>query len=102
MKEKIIVLLTEINPYEELDETMNLIDTHFLDSMGILILIDKIEEAFDVEIDIEKLNKNDRNLTQYYVSDYFGVMPDYSILDQSFEEYFFEGTGGLEWQKYCM
>ena len=42
------------------------------------------------------LNKNDRNLTQYYVSDYFGVMPDYSILDQSFEEYFFEGTGGLE------
>ena len=36
------------------------------------------------------LNKNDRNLTQYYVNDYFGVMPDYSILDQSFEEYFFE------------
>ena len=42
------------------------------------------------------LNKNDRNLTQYYVNDYFGVMPDYSILDQSFEEYFFEDTGELK------
>lgn len=37
----------------------------------------------------ELLNKNDRNLTQYYINDYFGVMPDYSVLDQPFEDYFF-------------
>ena len=36
------------------------------------------------------LNKNDRNLTQYYINDYFGVMPDYSVLDQSFEDFFFD------------
>ena len=34
----------------------------------------------------EKLNKNDRNLRNYYENDYFGVLPDYSVLDTLFEE----------------
>ena len=34
----------------------------------------------------EKLNKNDRNLRNYYENDYFGILPDYSVLDELFEE----------------
>lgn len=33
----------------------------------------------------DKINKNDRNLLQYYRNDYFGVLPDYSILDNYFD-----------------
>lgn len=33
----------------------------------------------------DKINKNDRNLLQYYRNDYFGVLPDYSALDEYFE-----------------
>lgn len=35
----------------------------------------------------DKLNKNDRNIRNYYENDYFGVLPDYSMLDSYFEEY---------------
>lgn len=34
----------------------------------------------------EIMNKNDRNLSTYYENDYFGVLPDYSLLDSLFEE----------------
>lgn len=33
----------------------------------------------------DKLNKNDRNLRNYYENDYFDVIPDYSVLDELFE-----------------
>ena len=33
----------------------------------------------------EKMCKNDRNLRNYYENDYFGVLPDYSTLDETFE-----------------
>lgn len=32
------------------------------------------------------LNKNDRNLRNYYENDYFGVLPDYTVMDKIFEE----------------
>ncbi len=32
-----------------------------------------------------RLNKNDRSLRGYYENDYFGILPDYSILDKFFE-----------------
>ena len=35
----------------------------------------------------DKLNKNDRNIRNYYENDYFGVLPDYSMLDDYFEEW---------------
>lgn len=34
----------------------------------------------------DKLNKNDRNIRNYYENDYFNVLPDYSMLDDYFEE----------------
>jgi ABC-type oligopeptide transport system ATPase subunit len=33
----------------------------------------------------EKMCKNDRNLRSYYENDYFGVLPEYSTLDEIFE-----------------
>ena len=32
------------------------------------------------------LNKNDRNISSYYVNDYFGVLPNYSVMDNFFED----------------
>jgi ABC-type oligopeptide transport system ATPase subunit len=34
----------------------------------------------------DKINKNDRNLRNYYENDYFGTLPDYSFLDELFED----------------
>lgn len=34
------------------------------------------------------LNKNDRNLSTYYANDYFGVLPNYSVMDSFFEKIF--------------
>jgi len=34
----------------------------------------------------EKINKNDRNLRGYYENDYFGILPDYSLMDSLFEK----------------
>ncbi|WP_196600494.1 AAA family ATPase [Pectinatus frisingensis] len=34
----------------------------------------------------EKFNKNDRNIRSYYENDFFGVIPDYSDMDEIFEE----------------
>ena len=33
------------------------------------------------------LNKNDRSLRSYYENDRFGTLPDYTVMDQFFEEY---------------
>ena len=32
-----------------------------------------------------RLNKNDRSIRGYYENDYFGILPDYSVLDKFFE-----------------
>ena len=32
----------------------------------------------------DKMNKNDRHVKHYYENDYFGVLPDYSVLDKVF------------------
>ncbi len=34
----------------------------------------------------DRLPKNDRRIKPYYDNDYFGVLPDYSVLDEFFEE----------------
>lgn len=44
--------------------------------------IDGMNEAM---LPSDMLNKNDRNLRNYYENDFFGVMPDYSIMDKFFE-----------------
>ena len=53
-KNKIMQILQEINPYEEIKEDTELIDTGLLDSMSILVLVTELEEEYGIIID-EKL-----------------------------------------------
>lgn len=53
MKEKIIDIIKEINPYEEFDIDTDLLESGVLDSMGFLALITELEDVFDIEIDEE-------------------------------------------------
>ena len=44
-------------------------------------------EGFNEAIRLsDKMNKNDRRIKHYYENDYFGVMPDYSLLDEIFSD----------------
>lgn len=53
-KNKILQILQEINPYEEIKEDTELIETGLLDSMSILVLVTELEEEYGIIID-EKL-----------------------------------------------
>jgi acyl carrier protein len=53
MTEKIINLIKEIRPYEEITETGDL--SGILDSLAVFNLITAIEEEFDIIIDDEKI-----------------------------------------------
>jgi hypothetical protein len=47
---KIIEIMKELRPYEEITETTELIQSGILDSLMILHLATQLENAFDVEI----------------------------------------------------
>ncbi len=49
--DKILQILREINPYEDITEETELIETEILDSISILVLVSEIEEAYKIEID---------------------------------------------------
>lgn len=53
-KDKILEILQEINPYEEINEDTELIESGLLDSMSILVLVTELEEEYKMVID-EKL-----------------------------------------------
>lgn len=55
MTEKILSILREINPYEEINERTQLIDEAILDSLTLVVLINEIERIFCVKIPEEKL-----------------------------------------------
>lgn len=55
MNEKILEILQEINPYEEINEESRLIEDAILDSLTLVLLIAEIEEAFQVKIPEDKL-----------------------------------------------
>lgn len=55
MSEKILEILREIEPYEEIDETSRLIEDGILDSLTLVVLISEIESAFQIKIPEEKL-----------------------------------------------
>ncbi len=54
MREEILQILHEINPFDEVDETTELLKD-FLDSMGLLLLINELEEKYHVEIPLDRL-----------------------------------------------
>lgn len=46
------------------------------------ILFNRKSDGFNDAICVyEKINKNDRNLRNYYENNYFGIVPDYGIPD---------------------
>ena len=55
MVKKIIGIMKEMRPYEEITETTELIESGILDSLVILHLAAQLEIAFDVEIADEAL-----------------------------------------------
>lgn len=55
MVKKIIEILNEMRPYEEITETTELIQSGILDSLTILHLSAQLENVFDVEIADEAL-----------------------------------------------
>lgn len=48
--EKIIEILEEIIPGEDIEGSESLVDDNILDSFGILTLVSELEEAFDIII----------------------------------------------------
>ena len=55
MVKKIIGIMKEMRPYEEITETTELIESGILDSLTILHLSAQLENVFDVEIADEAL-----------------------------------------------
>lgn len=52
-----------------------------------VLLFRRNDDGFNEAIYVsERLKKNDRSIKGYYDNDFFGVMPDYSVLDEFFEE----------------
>jgi len=50
LKERIIALIRELHPYEQIDEDAELIESGILDSLSILGLITELEDEFGIEI----------------------------------------------------
>ena len=52
-----------------------------------VLLFRRNEDGFNETVYVsDSLKKNDRSIKGYYDNDFFGIMPDYSILDEYFEE----------------
>jgi acyl carrier protein len=55
MRQAIIDIIKEINPYEDIDENSLLIDEGILDSLTLVILINELEEKFNIKIPEDNL-----------------------------------------------
>ena len=55
MKQKLLAILEEIRPDVEFEKESKLIDDGILDSFDIISIVQELDEAFDVEIDVEEL-----------------------------------------------
>lgn len=55
MKEQILSILKEMNPYDEIMETSSLIDDGILDSLRLVLFIQALESHFHVQVPEEKL-----------------------------------------------
>lgn len=58
---KLIEILEELNPDVDYENTENLIDGRYLDSLTILSLVSEIEDEFDVEIPTVEIIPNNFN-----------------------------------------
>lgn len=58
MSEKILKILLEIKPYEQITPNTELIKSGILDSLSILTLVTQLEDEFEIEIDDEAVTSN--------------------------------------------
>lgn len=65
---EILQILQEINPFDEVNEDTALLES-FLDSMGLLLLINELEDKYLVEIPLDKLElehfENIKNIVKF-------------------------------------
>lgn len=59
MHERIIEIISEINPFVEVGENTDFIEEEVLDSLGIMALISELERAFGVKIDLGTVELDD-------------------------------------------
>ena len=55
MKEKLLALLEDVRPDVEFEKEKLLIDGGILDSFDIISIVQEMNEAFDIDIDVEML-----------------------------------------------
>lgn len=53
----VINCITEIEPYEDIDENTELIESGILDSLNIALLVTKLEEVLNIDIPIDELEE---------------------------------------------
>ncbi len=61
MREKLLELLEDVRPDVEFEKEKKLIDDGILDSFDIISIVNDLNEAFDIEIDIEDLEPENFN-----------------------------------------
>ena len=59
MKDIILNILQELCPYEDITADTELLEEGVLDSMGIMLLIERLEKEFSVSIPAEELEPED-------------------------------------------
>ncbi len=50
IEEKILEIITEINPYVDINKYSKLIEEKIIDSLGIMVLIQELETEFEINI----------------------------------------------------
>ena len=58
MVNKVMEMIAELQPYEEFDETTDLLGEDILDSVSVLVLVQELEEEFSVTIAAEEITKD--------------------------------------------
>lgn len=57
LKNKIIEIIKDIQPYEEFTDFTNLLDEEILDSVSVFVLVQDLESEFRVDIGMDEINK---------------------------------------------
>lgn len=52
---KITDMIVEIQPYMEFEVTTNLLEEDVLDSVSVLVLVQEIEDEFDITVEMEEV-----------------------------------------------
>lgn len=58
VNEKIKEIIMELQPYVEFDNTTNLLQEEVLDSVSILVLVQEMEDLFEITIAPEEITEN--------------------------------------------